>query len=168
MDSKYIEQLLQRYWQCDTSPEEETQLRHFFLHEEVPPHLQCYKSLFEYQEEQRHVQVSADFDDRLMARLKADKPVVVKARRVPTFLRLIPLLRAAAAIVVLLGLGHLMQRQFYSDDTMDVVAHDTIGSRQTATPSVALSQEGTGTCEKQLFDSLQQNTPTPADLLKAE
>lgn len=168
MDSKYIEQLLQRYWQCDTSPEEEAQLRRFFLYEEVPQHLLRYKSLFEYQEEQRHVQVSADFDSRLMARLKTGEPEVVKARHVPTVLRLAPLLRAAAIIVILLGLGNLMKRQFYSDDTMDVVAHDTIGRRQTAVPSVALSKEGTGTCEKQLLDSLQQSNQTPAEHLTTE
>ena len=30
MDCKYIEQLLERYWQCETSLEEEAQLRAFF------------------------------------------------------------------------------------------------------------------------------------------
>ena len=30
MDYKYIEQLLERYWQCETSVEEESELRAFF------------------------------------------------------------------------------------------------------------------------------------------
>ena len=30
MDYKYIEQLLERYWQCETTPEEENVLRAFF------------------------------------------------------------------------------------------------------------------------------------------
>ena len=39
MDSNYIEQLLERYWQCETSVEEEAQLRSFFRDEDVPAHL---------------------------------------------------------------------------------------------------------------------------------
>ena len=34
MDYKYIEQLLERYWQCQTSVEEERILRDFFGQEE--------------------------------------------------------------------------------------------------------------------------------------
>ena len=36
MDCKYIEQLLERYWQCETSLEEEAQLRAFFNGSDVP------------------------------------------------------------------------------------------------------------------------------------
>ena len=82
MDYNDIEQLLERYWQCDTSAEEEARLRDFFTQEEVPAHLLRYKSLFEFQKGQQQVQVSDDFDARLMARIKATEPVVVKARRV--------------------------------------------------------------------------------------
>ena len=46
MDYKYIEQLLERYWQCETSLEEESELRSFFSEEEVPAHLLRYKELF--------------------------------------------------------------------------------------------------------------------------
>ena len=35
MDYNDIEQLLERYWQCDTSAEEEARLRDFFTQEEV-------------------------------------------------------------------------------------------------------------------------------------
>ena len=42
LDYKYIEQLLERYWQCLTSVEEEHILCHFFSQEEVPAHLQRY------------------------------------------------------------------------------------------------------------------------------
>ena len=49
MDCKYIEQLLERYWQCETSLEEEAQLRAFFNGSDVPEHLLRYKDLFVYQ-----------------------------------------------------------------------------------------------------------------------
>ena len=43
MDYKDIEQLLERYWQCETSIEEEATLRDFFSKEDVPAHLLRYK-----------------------------------------------------------------------------------------------------------------------------
>ena len=53
MDFKYIEQLLERYWRCETSLEEEAQLRAFFTKEEIPEHLLRYKDLFVYQQFQQ-------------------------------------------------------------------------------------------------------------------
>ena len=53
MDYKYIEQLLERYWQCDTSVEEEAQLREFFASGEVPDGLLRYRDLFLYQKVQQ-------------------------------------------------------------------------------------------------------------------
>ena len=50
MDCRYVEQLLGRYWQCETSLEEESELRSFFSKEEVPAHLLQYKDLFVYQQ----------------------------------------------------------------------------------------------------------------------
>ena len=55
MDYKDIEQLLERYWQCETSVEEEATLRDFFAKEEVPAHLLRYKNLFVYQQVQQEV-----------------------------------------------------------------------------------------------------------------
>ena len=152
MDYNDIEQLLERYWQCDTSTEEEARLRDFFTQEEVPAHLLRYKSLFEFQKGEQQVQVSDDFDARLMARIKATEPVVVKARRVSSSVRLTPLLKAAAVMAIVVGLGNLMQRSFFADNGQEIVP-DTIGE-QITTPSVALSQEAANASEKQLSDSI--------------
>ena len=43
MDYKYIEQLLERYWNCQTALEEERILRSFFSQEDVPAQLLQYK-----------------------------------------------------------------------------------------------------------------------------
>ena len=73
-DFKYIEQLLERYWQCETSLEEEAQLRTFFTEEDVPEHLSRYKDLFVYQQLQQEEHLGADFDARVLAEIEA--PVV--------------------------------------------------------------------------------------------
>jgi hypothetical protein len=49
MDYKYIEQLLERYWECETTLQEEAILRAFFSQPEmpeVPEDIRKYRALF--------------------------------------------------------------------------------------------------------------------------
>ena len=47
MDYNKIDQLLNQYWEGETSLEEEQFLRDFFQQENIPPHLQSYAPLFQ-------------------------------------------------------------------------------------------------------------------------
>lgn len=149
MDFKYIEQLLERYWQCETSLEEEAQLRAFFTKGDVPGHLLRYKDLFVYQQLQQEEHLGVDFDARVLARVEAP---VVKARRMTLAARFMPLFKAAAVVAVVLSLGNMMQHSLFAD-VQEVAAADTIG-KQISAPSVALSGEVAATHEKQMLDSL--------------
>lgn len=116
MDCKYIEQLLERYWQCETSLEEESELRNFFSKEEVPAHLLQYKDLFVYQQVQHEVGLGEDFDARILAQVEVP---VVKAKRLTLVGRFMPLFKAAAVIALMLSLGNIAQRSFFADDALD-------------------------------------------------
>lgn len=116
MDYKYIEQLLERYWQCETSLEEESQLRAFFSKEEVPAHLLPYKDLFVYQLVQRETGLGEDFDARILAQI--ERPVV-KAKRLTWTGRFMPLLKAAAVVALMLSLGNVAQHTFFANDALD-------------------------------------------------
>lgn len=151
MDYKYIEQLLERYWQCETSLEEEVQLRTFFTEGNVPLHLLRYKELFVYQQLQQEVGLGEDFDARVLAEVEAP---VVKAQRLTLTARFIPLFKAAAVVAVVLSLGNVMQHSFFSN-VKEVVATDTIG-KQITTPSVALTRDISVTHEQQILDSLKR------------
>lgn len=144
-----MEQLLERYWRCETSLEEEARLRAFFSEGDVPEHLLRYKDLFVYQRLQQEERLGEDFDARVLAEVEVP---VVKAKRLTLTARLMPLFRAAAAVAVVLSLGNVMQHSFFTD-VEEVTAADTIG-KQISAPSVALSGEGTVTHEQQLIDSL--------------
>ena len=146
MDFKYIEQLLERYWQCDTSLEEEAQLRAFFSRSDVPAHLLRYKDLFVYQQLQQEAGLDEDFDARVLAEVE---PPVVKAKRLTLTARLVPMFKAAAAVALVLSLVNVMQHSFYSE-VKEVAAADTIGKQITA-PSVALSSDMTVTHEPQVW-----------------
>lgn len=53
MDSKEINELLSRYWNCETSLAEEQQLRDYFTSGDVPVELRETASLFQYFEENK-------------------------------------------------------------------------------------------------------------------
>jgi hypothetical protein len=139
MDYKYIEQLLERYWQCETSLQEEEILRAFFSQEDVPVWLLKYKALFSYQQAARQWQpLGDDFDARMMALTGEDSQVAtpqeegrkttVKARTITLTHRLMPLFKAAAVVAIVLTLGNAAQAPWDRvwDDPEDVYAryHD--------------------------------------------
>lgn len=159
MDSNYIEQLLERYWQCETSQEEEAQLRSFFNSEDVPAHLLRYKDLFVYQEFLQQDGLGEDFDQKVLAQVEVP---VVKARRMTLMSRFMPLVKAAAVIALMFSLGNVMQHSVF-DNGGAVVSPDTIGKQMSA-PSVALSDNSSESHEKQLMDSLTRgNKKTEAE-----
>ena len=46
MDYKYIEQLMERYWEGETTLQEENILRTFFSQPEIPEEFQKFQALF--------------------------------------------------------------------------------------------------------------------------
>ena len=156
MDYKYIEQLLERYWQCETSLAEEEILRAFFSQDNVPQHLSQYAPLFAGSRAQRQVAaLGDDFDSRILA-MTEERPAPVKARTVTLRSRFMPLFKAAAAVAIFLTLGNAAQVAFKGDAKPEagVAAY---GDTQ-AGPSVALGDTAK-------VDTLQADKPT-ANVLK--
>lgn len=116
MDYKYIEQLLERYWQCETSPEEEQILRSFFQQKDVPAELLRYKDLFVYQKIQKEIKLGSDFDEKILRQI--EKPVV-KAKRISFTSRIAPLYKAAAIIAFVMILGGVANRTYLKEDSLD-------------------------------------------------
>lgn len=109
MDYKYIEQLLDRYWQCETSLKEEDILRSFFNQEEVPAWLLQYKPLFAYQlEQQKEQPLDDDFDQHVMALIQ-EQSAPVRAKTIRLTHRFMPLFKAAAIVAIVLTLGNAAQ-----------------------------------------------------------
>jgi hypothetical protein len=119
MDYKYIEQLLERYWQCETTLQEEAILRTFFSQEDVPTELQQYKALFTC-ELQKEEPLGDDFDMRILEKI-GESP---KAKVVTLKDHLMPLFRAAAIVAIVLTLGNAAQApwEWGWDDPKDAYA----------------------------------------------
>ena len=113
MDYKYIEQLLERYWICETSLEEESILRAFFSQEDVPASLRKYKGLFIFEQKTKKEDcLGDDFDKRILAITGDAETPKVKAVRVSIHERLMPLFKAAAVVAMVVALGGAAQFQF--------------------------------------------------------
>lgn len=115
MDYKYIEQLMERYWNAETSFEEESILRTFFSQEHVPAEMEHLRALFT--DDAVGQTLGDDFDVRMLEMIQAESdeqqekaaPQMVKAREVSLLQYLKPLFKAAAVVAVILTLGGALQ-----------------------------------------------------------
>lgn len=103
MDYKYIKQLLERYWQCETTLQEEEILHSFFSQPDIPEELRRYQSLFTCEQEEP---LGEDFDARILEMIGEEEP---KAKIVTLTSRLMPLFKAAAIVAIILTLGNAAQ-----------------------------------------------------------
>ena len=105
MDYKYIEQLLECYFDCNTTLQEEQILRSFFSQEGVPAHLAQYASLFKYEAEAREEMLGEEFDKRMMSQIaEREMPkmhIVKKSTRI-----FAPFFKAAAVVAMALTIGN--------------------------------------------------------------
>ena len=123
MDYKYIEQLLERYWECQTTLEEEAILRTFFRQEDVPASLLPYRQLFIEEDKMAEEHLGKDFQDKMLRLVGEEAPVqVCKARRVTFMRRWRPFYRAAGLIAILLTIGNAAHQSFSNDEDAESAA----------------------------------------------
>ncbi len=163
MDYKYINQLLDRYWKCETSLEEEEILRTFFSQDELPAELKPYKSLFSYElSEVKNEELGKDFDQKMMAMIEDEyNKEPNKAKVVSLTERLKPLFKAAAVVAIFLTLGNAAQVPF-QDNTENV---ENVGMMKTTRgASVAMGADSTSVDSMQHSSidkmTIEQSTPT--------
>lgn len=131
MDYKYIEGLLDRYFEAETTLEEERILRTFFSQENIPADMRQWRALFVEDEQP----LGEDFDSRILEMI-GQEPQTVKAQTVKLSQRLYPLFKAAAVIAIILTIGGALQAPWDNSwNTPDDYAAlqqavDTIGAVQ--------------------------------------
>lgn len=74
MDSNKIEELLEKYWSCETSLEEENALREYFSKENISPSLKDAAALFQFFQAQRQMGLrDQSFDKSTIASLTSPR-----------------------------------------------------------------------------------------------
>lgn len=96
MDYNRIRSLLHKYWNCETTLQEEEELRSFFSTRNVPDDLKPYSSLFQYFLYENEAQVSDGFDEKILMRIGKGKEKSQKQVFLSIFYKV-----AAAVILIL-------------------------------------------------------------------
>lgn len=96
-----IEQLLERFWEGETTLEEEQELKRAFLRDDIPTHLASFKNYFVYASEQNNIKhPQKDFETQLSEKLgPIKKPIFT----IPKFLAY-----AASLLILISGLFFLL------------------------------------------------------------
>ncbi len=110
MEAKDIDRLLERYWQCETSCEEEQELRSFFSGDSVPENLKAYRSLFVWKIKQSEIKAEKQLKTRMQ------KPVSVQFYH---------WIRVAASVLLLLSVGIGFYTHYEQQEYMEKVFSET-------------------------------------------
>jgi len=146
MDSKRLEELLQKYWDCETSLEEEQQLQEYFRNENVPEQWKETALLFHYFESQKQKSVDVHFEGNVVTQLK-EQPVK-KGKMVNL---LYNSMRIAAGVAVLLAAVFFVRQEIRKNNT--VAMEDTFDDPQKALEetkkALMMISKGFGRAEQQ-------------------
>lgn len=133
MDYKYIEQLLERYWNCQTTLEEEQILRSFFNQEDIPVGLLKYKNLFCYEMQSKEVdKLDETFDGKILQYIDNSSKRTLKQRFMPLF-------KAAAIVCFLITTGTIIKNSmnYHEQHSAAATVAENKDTINTGTPSVA-------------------------------
>jgi hypothetical protein len=103
MNIKEIERLIAKFYEGETTLEEEEFLRGFFRGEEIPEHLAEHKPVFSFFEKEQKEEIqNPGFDKNLFSKLGEDEGKVIPMT--PKKIRIAYIASLAAAIVLLIGI----------------------------------------------------------------
>ncbi len=102
MNSQKIEKLVEKYFDGETSSQDELLLKKFFLQDNIPRHLRSLKSYFNYLgEEVEAMPLNEDFDNKFFETIKENEN---SSRRFSRRITLYIASGVAACILILIGL----------------------------------------------------------------
>lgn len=82
MNTSEIKILLDKYFEGETTREEEKSLKNFFRQEEIPAELQPYRAMFGFFEKEKNIATDEDFEERVMGKISRTPVVpIYKTRR---------------------------------------------------------------------------------------
>lgn len=115
-DSQKIQELVDRYWDGATTPEEENVIRAFYAsHDNLSPELEKWRNWFEGEEAISHLSLGSNFDEKILSRIERKETKVKHIRLRRTFL-------SSAAAVAALMLAYFSWMQIgenrYDSDEM--------------------------------------------------
>lgn len=138
MDSKQIEQLLEKYWNAETSLEEEQELRVFFRSENISETLKDTAELFRYFDHQKKIQlIEPSFDVDVVGKIKATRPTAKVVKLYYNYARI------AAGIAVVVAATYFVGqevRKSYPAEVTDTYSDPKLAFEETKKALMMLSK----------------------------
>ena len=126
MNTSEIEVLLEKFYEGNTSLQEEKILRDFFRGTNVPAHLWSHQSLFNYYiKEQRRKSGDRGFEQKLMTQLTEDPGETPVVHLHPNRNRLLLITGIAASVMLLIGLLFTFQNDVLKRSPKQTGSQDT-------------------------------------------
>lgn len=169
MDYKYISELIDRYFDCQTSVQEEQILQQFFLQEEVPAEFRQYAPLFMTLVEEQAIELPAEFEERLQQRMEGSKAsqgkIVPLGRRVNRSLN--PLYKAVASVALIITVGVASSQYWLSHDS-DVATDYTYSEHHGTSSDLEVAREQTtGDGNEEMIGTAGNDAQSQQDTLAA-
>lgn len=126
MDLKRIELLLERYWNCVSTVEEEAELRQYYNEtKEIPEHLREAAPLFRYFRKESELTLNdPDFEQKVLAKVKAHQQPTAKVRKLEQSFQ--NYMKVAAAIVIVIATSFIFRMEIWKGDKPELLlAEDT-------------------------------------------
>lgn len=98
MESKQIKTLLDKYWEGESSLQEEQALREYFAQEVVEEEFRAFKPMFQFFKQEQDAYLNGDFEERLSQKLKERNEEAPRQAKIVRFLG-----RAAAVAAIFLA-----------------------------------------------------------------
>jgi len=116
MEFNNITQLLNKYWEGETSLQEEEKLKQYFTKEKVAQEHLEFQPLFQFFKEEQDVMISDDFEKRLLKQIENEPQAKVRK------LKWVQSIRTIAAIGIILLGSVFIFNQINKSKTVDPVA----------------------------------------------
>ena len=158
MKQEDIKQLLEKYWQGETSIEEEKQLHDFFLGNDIPEEWKKYRMLFVWKNKQKAITI--------------DKKAAALPQK-SIFVHLYPTLKMVASVLILLTVGIGFYTHYRQEQAMDkmfsktaVDQEETPKGNEVMAKASSLQLSPENMISDEMFDSLEIQQKRLKDSLK--
>ncbi len=114
MDSERIDKLLAKYWECETSLEEENELKAYFNKDGFEEKYKNVAPLFRYYEQERTTgKLDGLFDEQLLAAIEDKKPMGSGGKIINMFFNVA---KVAAVILILITAGYFIKEEMDKEE----------------------------------------------------
>jgi hypothetical protein len=138
MDSKHIELLLEKYWNCETSLEEEKELRDYFGGTGIPDQFKETSELFRYFEAEKNKSLNENFDQAVTKQIRQRQ-----GGKIIKMFSLVQVSRIAAGVLVVVAATYFIRqevRKAYPDPVEDTYSDPKIAFEETKKALMMISK----------------------------